>query len=149
MTGARIFGGVLLAFGVVAFVATLNVGEGWEASGPRLAPAVSSVLLILLAAAFLIRPGDDQLVEHVKEATADTHWPTPVLLVTLLVGYALSLDLLGYALATTIFFWLSAWLLGSKQPVRDIVIAVVLGVVTGYVFSEWLNVQLPTGPWGV
>lgn len=148
MTGARAFGGVLLAFGVIAFVATLDVGDGWEASGPRLAPAVASVLLIVLAAAFLIHPGDE-LAEHLEESTADTHWPTPVLLVALLVGYALSLDLLGYALATAIFFWLAAWLLGSRSPARDIVIAVLLGVVTSYVFSEWLNVQLPNGPWGV
>jgi len=40
--GARAIGGVLLAIGVVAFVATLDVGDGWAASGPRLAPAVSA-----------------------------------------------------------------------------------------------------------
>ena len=41
--GARVFGGVLLALGVIAFVATLGVGDGWAASGPRLAPAVSAM----------------------------------------------------------------------------------------------------------
>lgn len=149
MIGARIFGGVLLAFGVIAFLATMRVGDGWQASGPRLAPAVASVLLIVLAAVFLIRPGDEELVRHIEEETAGTDWPTPALLVALLVGYALSLDVLGYALATTIFYWLSAWLLNSKQPVRDVIVAVVLAVVTSYAFSEWLNVQLPNGPWGV
>ena len=148
MTGARTFGGVLLALGVIAFVATLSVGDGWAASGPRLAPAVASLALIVLAAAFLIWPGDE-LAAHIEDATSGTDWPTPVLLVALLVGYALSLDLLGYALATTIFYWLAAWLLGSTSPRRDIVIAVVLGVVTSYAFSEFLNVQLPNGPWGV
>jgi putative tricarboxylic transport membrane protein len=146
--GARVFGGVLLALGVIALIATLGVGDGWEASGPRLAPAVASVALIMLAAAFLIWPGEE-LAAHIEEATAGTHWPTPVLLVALLIGYALSLDVLGYALATTIFFWLAAWLLGSNSPRRDIVIAVVLSVVTSYAFSELLNVQLPNGPWGV
>lgn len=148
MIGARAFGGVLLAIGVIAFVATLGVGDGWAASGPRLAPAVASVALIVLSAAFLIWPGDE-LAEHVKDATSGTHWPTPVLLVGLLIVYALALDPLGYALATAIFYWLAAWLLGSRSPVRDIVIAVVLGVVTSYAFSEFLNVQLPNGPWGV
>jgi len=148
VTGARTFGGVLLALGVIAFVATMSVGDGWAASGPRLAPAVASVALIVLSAAFLIWPGDD-LAEHIRVATADTDWPTPVLLVALLIGYALSLETLGYALATTIFYWLAAWLLGSRSPVRDIVIAVVLSVATSYAFSEFLNVQLPNGPWGV
>ncbi|MBE2314433.1 tripartite tricarboxylate transporter TctB family protein [Solirubrobacter sp. CPCC 204708] len=148
MTGARVFGGVLLALGVVAFVATLGVGDGWQASGPRLAPAVSAAALVVLALAFLVRPGE-KLAAHVTEAGERTHWPTPALLVALLVGYALALDLLGYALATAIFYWLATWLLGSRSPVRDVAIAVALGVVTSFVFSEWLNVQLPTGPWGL
>ena len=139
---------MLLAVGAIAFVATLGVGDGWAASGPRLAPAVSSLALVVLSAAFLLWPGDE-LAEHVEEATRGTHWPTPAALVGLLVGYVLLLSALGYALATAIFFWLAAWLLGSEQPARDAVIGVVLGVVTSYVFSHWLNVQLPTGPWGV
>jgi putative tricarboxylic transport membrane protein len=146
--GARAFGGVLLAAGVIAFVATLGVGDDWSVSGPRLAPAVASLLLVGLSLAFLVWPGED-LAGHVEAATRGTHWPTPALLIALLVGYVLSLEVLGYALATTIFFWLAAWLLGSDRPGRDVVVAVALGVVTSFVFSQWLNVQLPNGPWGV
>jgi putative tricarboxylic transport membrane protein len=146
--GARLFGGVLLAFGIVCLIATFGVGNDWAASGPRLAPAVSSVLLIVLSRAYLVWPGRD-LAEHVREATAGTHWPTPVLLVAALVGYALLIEPLGYALATTIFFWLAAWLLGSDRPGRDVAIGLALGVVTSFAFTQWLNVQLPTGPWGV
>ena len=148
MIGARAIGGVLLALGVISFVATLGVGDGWSASGPRLAPAVSAVLLIALAALFLARPGEE-LADHVAEASEGTHWPTPALLLALLVGYALLLSALGYALATTIFYWLAAWLLGSEKPARDLLIGIVIGVVTSFAFTEWLNVQLPQGPWGV
>jgi putative tricarboxylic transport membrane protein len=146
--GARVFGGVLLALGVVCLIATFGVGDGWAVSGARLAPAVASVLLIVLAAAFLVWPGEE-LAEHVREATAGTHWPTPVLLIGLLVGYVLVLGVIGYALATAIFFWLAAWLLGSEQPERDVIVGLALGIVTSFAFSQWLNVQLPTGPWGV
>ena len=45
--------------------------------------------------------------------------------------------------------WLTAWLLGSDKPVRDAIVGLGLGVVAGYAFSHWLNVQLPSGPWGV
>jgi putative tricarboxylic transport membrane protein len=146
--GARVIGGVLLAIGALAFVATLGVGDDWSASGPRLAPAVSSLLLVGLSAAFLLWPGDD-LEEHIEEAARGTHWPTPAALVGLLLAYVLLLSALGYALATAIFFWLASWLLGSERPVRDAVVGVLLGVATSYAFSHWLNVQLPTGPWGV
>ena len=148
MIGARVIGGVLALAGVVALISTLGVGDGWAASGPRLAPAVAAVALVLLAAAFLVWPGHG-LAEHVQDAARGTHWPTPAVLVALLVGYVLALSALGYALATAIFFWLTSWLLGSERPVRDAAIGVVLGVVTSYAFSHWLNVQLPTGPWGV
>ena len=141
MIGAR-------AIGAIAFIATLNVGDGWAASGPRLAPAVSSLLLVLLSAAFLLWPGDD-LAEHVEEAARGTHWPTPAALIGLLLGYVLLLNALGYALATAIFFWLASWLLGSERPTRDALVGIALGIVTSYAFSQWLNVQLPTGPWGV
>ena len=84
-----------------------------------------------------------------EAASRGTHWPTPALLMGLLAGYALLLEALGYALATTIFLWLAAWLLGSERPGRDLAVGVVLGVAASYAFSHWLNVQLPTGPWGV
>ena len=49
VTGARVFGGVLLAIGAIALVASLGVGDGWSASGPRLAPAVASIALMVLS----------------------------------------------------------------------------------------------------
>jgi hypothetical protein len=96
--------------------------------------------------------GDRPDVELARYATAEaevTHWPTPAALLGLLVAYALLLTALGYALATTAFVWLTAWLPGSDKPVRDAVVGLGLGVVAGYAFSHWLNVQLPSGPWGV
>jgi putative tricarboxylic transport membrane protein len=154
-TRVRIVGGVLLALGVVALIATFDIRSaryGWSASGPRLAPLIASIALIVLSLAFLLRTvwrPDVDLAEHAAREMADTHWPTPGLLLALLVGYVVLLTALGYALATTIFVWLVAWLLGSKSPVRDVIVGLALGVVAGYAFGHWLNVQLPTGPWGV
>ena len=154
-TRPRIVGGVLLAIGVIALIATFDIPSrryGWSISGPRFAPLVASVALIVLSLLFLLRTvwrPDEDLAEHAAAEMADTHWPTPGLLLALLVGYVLVLGALGYALATTVFVWLTAWLLGSDKPVRDVIVGLGLGVVAGYAFGEWLNVQLPTGPWGV
>jgi len=154
-TRVRIVGAVLLALGVIALIATFNISSarfGWSISGPRFAPLVASIALIVLSLLFLLRTvwrPDEDLAEHAAAEMADTHWPTPGLLLALLVGYVLLLGALGYALATTVFVWLTGWLLGSEKPVRDVIVGLALGVVAGYAFGEWLNVQLPTGPWGV
>ena len=104
---------------------------------------------MLLSAAFLLVARARTWRSTSRRRRAGTHWPTPALLVALLVGYVLLLSALGYALATTIFFWLAAWLLGSERRCATPSSASLLGVVTSYAFSQWLNVQLPTGPWGV
>jgi putative tricarboxylic transport membrane protein len=154
-TRPRIAGAVLLAIGVLALVATIEIRSaryGWSVTGPRFGPLVASVGLIVLAAAFLLRTfvrPDETFARHAAAEMADTHWPTPGLLLALLVGYVLVLDALGYALATTVFVWLTAWLLGSDKPVRDVLVGLALGIVAGYAFGTWLDVQLPTGPWGV
>jgi putative tricarboxylic transport membrane protein len=154
-TRVRIVGGVLLALGVVALIATFDIRSaryGWSTSGPRFAPLVASIALIVLSLAFLLRTvwrPDTDLAEHAAREMADTHWPTPALLLALLVGYVVLLTALGYGLATTVFVWLTAWLLGSKKPVRDVIVGLAIGIVAGYAFGHWLNVQLPTGPWGV
>lgn len=154
-TGPRIVGGVLLALGVLALIATFDIPsarDGWAIQGPRFAPLLASIALILLSLAFLVRTlvrPDVELARYAASEADATHWPTPAALLGLLVGYALLLTALGYALATTIFVWLAAWLLGSERPVRDAIVGVALGVVAGYAFGHWLNVQLPTGPWGV
>ncbi len=154
-TGPRVVGLVLLALGVLALIATFDIPsarDGWAIQGPRFAPLLASIELIQLAIAFLVRTvvrADDELARFAAHEAQSTHWPTPAALLGLLVGYALLLTALGYALATTIFVWLAAWLLGSDRPGRDAIVGVVLGVVAGYAFSRWLNVQLPDGPWGV
>jgi putative tricarboxylic transport membrane protein len=154
-TRPRIAGAVLLAIGVVALVATFAIPSaryGWSITGPRFAPLLASGGLILLALAFLARTWwrpDPEWGQYVAKEMEETHWPTPGLLLALLIGYVFLLGPLGYALSTTIFVWLGAWLLGSDKPVRDVVIGLALGAIAGYAFGEWLNVQLPTGPWGV
>jgi putative tricarboxylic transport membrane protein len=155
VTRPRIAGAVLLAIGVAALLATFAIPSaryGWSITGPRFAPLLASGALILLALAFLLRTWwrpDPEWAGHVHAELSETHWPTPGGLLALLIAYVVLLEPLGYALATTIFVWLTAWLLGSEKPVRDVIVGLMLGVIAGFAFGEWLNVQLPTGPWGV
>lgn len=155
-TAPRVAGAVVLAVGIAALLATFAIndaGDGFSPQGPRFGPLVASVALIVLAVVFLVRTTpvrpDPELAELVAREARESHPATPAALIALLIGYAATLEALGYALATTIFVWLTAWLLGSQRPVRDGVVAVVLGVVVSLAFSRLLGVRLPEGPWGV
>ena len=103
-TGPRIVGLVPLALGVLALVATFDIPsarDGWAVEGPRFAPLIASVALILFAMCFLVRTiirTDVELACHAATEAESTHWPTPAALLGLLVGCALLLTALGYAL---------------------------------------------------
>jgi putative tricarboxylic transport membrane protein len=92
---------------------------------------------------------DLDLLRHSETENAETHWATPGLMLVALIAYIQLLERLGYALATTLFFLVAARILGSRDPVRDGVVGLVLGVVTAYAFTRWLGVRLPVGRWGV
>jgi len=153
--GPRIAGLALLALGIAALVATTKIPstrEGWAVSGPRFVPLVASLLLIVLSIAFLVRTvvrPDVELARFAAAEAAKTHWPTPGLVMAGLLGYVALLMPLGYALATAVFFTVTARVLGSRRPVRDSLAGVALGVVLSYSFTRWLGVRLPVGPWGV
>jgi putative tricarboxylic transport membrane protein len=153
--GPRIAGLALLAIGIAALAATNQIPsarDGWAVSGPRFVPLVASLVLIVLAIAFLVRTvvrPDVELAQFAAAEAAKTHWPTPGLVVAGLLGYVALLTPLGYALASALFFTATARVLGSRRLARDAVSGVVLGAVVSYAFTRWLGVRLPVGPWGV
>jgi putative tricarboxylic transport membrane protein len=153
--GPRIAGLALLALGIAALVATTTIPsarEGWAVSGPRFVPLVASLLLIVLSIAFLVRTvvrPDVELARFAAAEAAQTHWPTPGLVMAALLGYVALLVPLGYALATAVFFTATARILGSRRLPRDAIAGVVAGVVLSYAFTRWLGVRLPVGPWRV
>jgi putative tricarboxylic transport membrane protein len=153
--GPRLVGLAVLGLGIASLIGTAAIPSsqlGWSVEGPRFVPGLAAVALIVLSAIYLVRTfwrPDVELARFAANESEQTTWETPGGLITALVAYALLLSALGYGLATTVFIWLVSWLLGSEEPRRDAIVAVVLGVGVSYAFSRWLGVRLPTGPWGV
>jgi putative tricarboxylic transport membrane protein len=145
----------LLVLGVAALAATTQIHsarDGWSVSGPRFVPLIASLAVIGLSIAFLVRTvwrPDLELARFAAADSAQTHWPTPGMVMAALLGYVALLTPAGYALATAAFFTVATRALGSRRFVRDVVVGVLLGAVTSYAFTRWLGVRLPVGPWGV
>lgn len=151
LTGPRIAAVVLLGIGVAALLGTFAIserGSGLSVSGPRFVPLIVSIALIALSVAFLVRTTlapDEELARLAAAEEAATHWPTPALMLGLLVVYVLLLEPLGYVVSTVIFFPVGARVLGSGRVVRDVAVGAVLALGLYYAFTQFLGVPLPAG----
>ncbi|MCG5211742.1 tripartite tricarboxylate transporter TctB family protein [Streptosporangium soli] len=133
-------GFLVAAVVVLAQAFMIPEGNGYQAVGPRAFPLLVGAGMAAVAVA--------GVVQAFREGTAggeETHWPSVLLLVGALVVYALILTPVGYWQATTLFFAAVARVLGSRRPLRDVAVALVLALVTYFVFDRVLGIALPPG----
>jgi putative tricarboxylic transport membrane protein len=148
--GPRVWGLILLAIAVAVLVGTTAIRspEGYAATGPRFVPLLVGVLLLVLSLLFLartvVRP-DVDLAERAAREAAVTQWARPLSVVVALLAYAFLMDPLGYVVATTLFFLATARILGSRDPVRDVLAGAGIALVLYVAFTQFLGVDLPAG----
>ena len=160
LLGPRLVAVVLLALATVLIVSALGItrGGGYSVIGPATVPLIVAVGLLVLGAIFALRTTvlpDTDLAQLAAAEERATHWPTVGLVALALVGYALALDGfalgpvdvpgLGYIVATGLFLPLTARILGSRSPIRDVIIGFGIGIVIYFAFTEFLGVRLPAG----
>ena len=160
LIGPRLVAVVLLALAALLIVSAIWIaqGGGYTVIGPTTFPLGVAVGLLVLAAILAVRTTvlpDSQLAELAAEEERVTHWPSVGLTAVALVGYALALDGfalgpvdvpgLGYILATGIFLPLTARILGSRSPIRDVIVGFGISIVVYFGFTEFLGVRLPAG----
>jgi putative tricarboxylic transport membrane protein len=141
---------MLVVVGAYTFydATTLRVGFG-DPVGPRLFPyvigAVTVVLGLLLVLATL--RGDVPQAEGGEDVDLRQRadWVTVLKLVGVLLFTVLTISFLGWAVSGALLFVGSAWALGSRTLVRDVIVGFVLSVLSWYFFHEGLGVILPAG----
>ena len=147
---ARLAAAVVIVLGLLALygAAQVGAGAGYVAVSPSVMPAVVGVGLVVLGILLLLRATirpDLDLARHVTAEATVTDWRTTLLTIAALVLYAFTLGPLGYVLATTWFIPTVGRILGSRHPGRDLVLAIVLGIVVYIGFTQFLGVRLPAG----
>lgn len=160
LLGPRIVAIVLLALAALLIISAVGIarGGGYSVIGPATIPLVVAIGLLILGAVFALRTTvlpDTDLAVHAADEERATHWPTVGLTGVALVGYALALDGfalgplevpgLGYILATGLFLPLTARVLGSRSPIRDVIVGFGIAIVVYFGFTQFLGVRLPAG----
>jgi putative tricarboxylic transport membrane protein len=155
--GPRILGAVLLLVGLFLLWEAYRTADGdFSAQGPWLIPVVVTggwvaVALWYLVTQFVSPDRAEQPAADAPEDAAEApetqrvQWLPPALLAATLCGYLAVLEPLGFVLASTVFFVAAARILGSRNLIRDIVVALALALTVFLAFTRLLELHLPSG----
>ncbi|MEH0842687.1 tripartite tricarboxylate transporter TctB family protein [Micromonospora sp. CPCC 205711] len=117
--------------------------------GPKPVPILLGVLLLIVAAIYAVDvarggAGEPEAGEDV-DLSSPIDWRTVLLLIGAFLVNAVLIDRLGWVISGTLLFWGSAYALGNRHYVRNLLIAVALSLITFYTFAIGLGVNLPAG----
>jgi putative tricarboxylic transport membrane protein len=144
---------VLVVLGVLVLVDALRIHTDFAQRGPVGPKAVPIVVgtLLLVVAVLLARDvlrggrGEAEGGEDIDLA-APADWRTVLLLCGAFLANAALIGVVGFPVSGAILFWGAAYALGSRNLVRDPLIAAGLSVLTFLIFNNLLGVPLPGGP---
>jgi putative tricarboxylic transport membrane protein len=127
---------------------TLTVGFA-DPVGPRVFPYVIGTVMLVLGVLLAVATarvdrGEPEQGEDI-DLDARPDMVTVLKLVGILVFNIATIELLGWAISGAILFAGSAWALGSKTWLRDIVVGAVLSVGSWYFFYSGLDIPLSPG----
>ena len=154
-------GGDRAQYGMCAFLALLgtavivdglgipHITSGTDPVGPRAVPLALGVLLVVVAALYAVdvarggrgepEAGEDVALSHGGDRR------TVQLQTGAFVVNAVLIEPLGWVISGTLLFWGTAFALGNRHYVRNLLIAVTLSLATFYAFAIGLGVNLPAG----
>lgn len=115
--------------------------------GPQLFPYIAAIALIGLGICFVVqaaRNSPDKLVAD----TDTTDWFALGVIVAGFLFQIASITTLGFILSSAVLFVAVAYGFGSRQYIRDIVVALLLSAAAYFTFTKLLNLQLPAGIFG-
>jgi putative tricarboxylic transport membrane protein len=147
--------GVAALLGAIAIVVAIDTANIRHTAvnagvmGPQVVPTLIAIGLGVCAIALavdVLRGGHAEPEEGEDiDLSGGAHWPTLLGLAGIILVGALLLDFLGFVIASSLMFYGSALMLGSKRYVWALVIGVVLAVLTFYGFVLGLGIPLPAG----
>lgn len=150
---------------LLAGILTMNVPSGAASPGPKFFPgliaAAGYVLAALLAVDTLRHPSapqaptyeyedDDEARAKAAERAAVPYrtysdWKSLAIAFAGFLAFALLIEPLGWILAAALLFWAVAHAVGSRRPLFDISVALVLSSLIQLAFGAGLGLNLPAG----
>lgn len=142
----------LLALGVLVLFDAAGIPETAGQTGPIGPKAVPFVLggaLVVLSVSLAVDVlrggrGEQETGEDV-DLSHGTDWGTVSLLCAAFLANVVLIERVGWPVSGAVLFFGTAYALGSRHIIRDLVIAIALSVGTWYLFALGLGINLPVG----
>ncbi|WP_328417886.1 tripartite tricarboxylate transporter TctB family protein [Micromonospora sp. NBC_00389] len=142
----------LAVVGALVIVDAMRIGHAISSAdpiGPKPVPILLGALLLVVAAIYAVDvarggAGEPEAGEDV-DLSSPIDWRTVLLLIGAFLVNAVLIDRLGWVISGTLLFWGSAFALGNRHYIRNLLIAVALSLITFYTFAIGLGVNLPAG----
>lgn len=140
---------VVVLFAVAYLVGAFMINEpntSYSAVGPRFFPILIGAGMLIAGVWLGWQAWRKQQIPNAKsEALEEIDWRTWGACVTVLLGYMVAFETVGYLITTTVFLFLQARVFGSRAWVRDAIVSIVLTGVIYFFFNGLLKVGLPKG----
>ena len=139
----------LIGIGLFLSAQEIEVSPAVVLLGPRLFPSIVALGLILLGAltvASALAGSRDEVIQAEPEMPKpENDWPAFLTALTGPILFLLTVDPLGFAVAAALLFASVARAFGSRRPLVDLSLGLVIGAVILTVFSYGLGLVLPAG----
>lgn len=155
-----IFSTTIILFSTVLLILTFQIPETSSTYiiGPRFWPAFLLIFMLILGVLLLFKTfikdnadkkKNDSEVELAEEVPVDgeveSRGPFIFIMITVVIGYILLINVLGFLVSTIVFMYLGNILLGTKNQLTAILTSVIGTLVLLFVFSNLLSIPLPRG----
>jgi putative tricarboxylic transport membrane protein len=143
---------LLLVFGAVVLWDAVRIANDVSQRGvvgPKAAPVLVGGLLVICAVLLgreVLRGGHGEVDAGAEiDLSHRRDWRAVLLLSGAFLANVAFIEWAGWAISGAVLFWGSAYALGSRAYLRDLVIAVVLAVSSFYLFVVGFGIDLPAG----
>ncbi|MCL4766262.1 MAG: tripartite tricarboxylate transporter TctB family protein [Hyphomicrobiaceae bacterium] len=138
---------VLTGIGLFLNAQRIDVSPAVVLLGPRLFPSIVAVGLVLLGLLTLASAlaGSREARADPADRTVENDWPAFLMALAGPVLFLLTVETLGFAAAAALLFACVARAFGSRRPLVDLALGLVIGALILIVFSYGLGLALPAG----
>ena len=147
--------GLLLSLVMVAFstyllvgILTMDVGEGTDFPGPKFFPGILMVagyVLAALLALHYVRTPEYPTETSSRSYRTFTDWSPALWPAGGFLLFSPTLQTLGRIIAAALMFWFVAKGFGSRRPIFDVSLALLMSSAVYLAFSIGLGLSLPSG----